>query len=70
MGRADKYNLFFAFYLLAVCNEDIFLIVLNIYFVTAQGKREDTSLKSVAKKRAAKASQLLRRTAQEMEQLM
>ncbi|XP_015757677.1 PREDICTED: uncharacterized protein LOC107337077 isoform X1 [Acropora digitifera] len=36
----------------------------------AQGKREDTSLKSVAKKRAAKASQLLRRTAKEMELLM
>ncbi|XP_015757678.1 PREDICTED: urokinase plasminogen activator surface receptor-like isoform X2 [Acropora digitifera] len=35
-----------------------------------QGKREDTSLKSVAKKRAAKASQLLRRTAKEMELLM
>lgn len=67
MGRADKYNLFFAFFLLAVCIDDIFPVVLNIYFVTAQGKREDTLLKSVTKKRAAQAYQVLRRTAKEME---
>lgn len=33
----------------------------------AQGKREDTLLKSVTKKRAAQAYQVLRRTAKEME---
>ncbi|XP_074611980.1 uncharacterized protein LOC141866384 isoform X2 [Acropora palmata] len=37
---------------------------------SAQGKREDTLLKSEAKKKAAKAFQLLRRTAKEMELLM
>ena len=67
MNRANKYGSLFLFIFFVSCLHCRYIPNRKINFITAQAKGDDIRLKSVANNRAAKAFQLLKKTANAME---
>ena len=67
MNRASKYDSLFLLSFFVSCLHCRYTPNRKINFITAQAKRDDILLKSVTKKRAAKAFQLLKKKANAIE---